>query len=386
VNNPTHNFREAKIILISYVTAGTGHRRAAEAIAEAVRKRLPHAQLECVDLLQDSPWWLQWAYPRIYKWFVRYIPSFWAIAYYVLDHPWVFRIVQPWRRRWNWLVARRFVRWVKSVQPDVVVATHFFPADVVAAAKQAGWLTSRLIVVLTDLFPHRLWLAPGAEAIVGATDQTKLICQTRGIEAHRIHVIGIPVRAEFSRPGDRHELRQKLGLDPSRVTLLMASGGMGIGPIQRLVRRVLALEQDRPGRLQLLVVCGYNRRLAKRLARVGAGSAMPVRIFEFVEPMHELMGASDLLVTKAGGLTVVEACALGLPMVFCGTIPGQERFNAQFAVQHGAGVMARSVKEVVSVVLRLLENPGALAEMRTNALALGKPRAAEDLVERLIVQ
>jgi len=184
VNNPTHNFREAKIILISYVTAGTGHRRAAEAIAEAVRKRLPHAQLECVDLLQDSPWWLQWAYPRIYKWFVRYIPSFWAIAYYVLDHPWVFRIVQPWRRRWNWLVARRFVRWVKSVQPDVVVATHFFPADVVAAAKQAGWLTSRLIVVLTDLFPHRLWLAPGAEAVVGGADQTKLICQARGIEPY----------------------------------------------------------------------------------------------------------------------------------------------------------------------------------------------------------
>jgi len=108
-------------------------------------------------------------------------------------------------------------------------------------------------------------------------------------------------------------------------------------------------------------------------------------VFEFVEPMHELMGASDLLVTKAGGLTVMEACALGLPMVFCGTIAGQERFNAQFAVQQGAGVMAKNVKGVVRLVLRLLEDPRALAAMRTNALALGKPRAAIDLVERLII-
>jgi processive 1,2-diacylglycerol beta-glucosyltransferase len=112
---------------------------------------------------------------------------------------------------------------------------------------------------------------------------------------------------------------------------------------------------------------------------------MPLRLFGFVETMHELMQASDLLVTKAGGLTVMEALALGLPMVFCGTIPGQERPNADYVVQHGAGVMAKDAKDVIDTVLRLLDAPHELASMRSRAMALSRPRAAEELVERLIV-
>jgi processive 1,2-diacylglycerol beta-glucosyltransferase len=378
------HFREANSILIAYVTAGTGHRRAAEAIAEAAKAQLPQARVECVDLLADVPAGLRWAYPRVYDWLVRHVPSLWAILYDLLDRRGIFEICQPLRRCWNRLMARRFVRRLREAKPDVVVATHFFPADVAAAAKGAAGLPFRLLVVITDLFPHRLWLAPEADGVVVGSPDTQSLCRQRGVPDERLLTSGIPIGSRFHPADDRPALSRSLGLDPSRRTVLIASGGMGVGPINQLATGLIAREAVRPHGLQLLVVCGHNRPLADRLNILSASSPMPVRVYGFVETMPELMQVSDALITKAGGLTVMEALAVGLPMILCGTIPGQEQFNAEYVVQRGAGVMVPTAREAIAAVLRLLDDPTQLQAMRASALALGRPGSARDLVERLI--
>lgn len=385
-------------VLISYVTAGAGHLRAAEAIAEAARRRFPDAQVSCVDLLTDTPPWLRWAYPRIYEVSVRFLPATWGWAYHLLDHPWLFRCYQPWRRRWNQAVARRFARRLEGERPDVIVTTHFFPTDVLATLRRAGRLSARFLVVLTDLFPHRLWLASEADAMVVASEQTRRTCEQRGIRAERLHVCGVPVELRFSAPVDRPALRRQLGLDPSRTTLLLASGGMGYGPLEPIMSMLLSLAGARDpsariprpqaegaadpsvaSRLQALVVCGHNRALAQRLTRRCAEAPFPVRVFGFVETMPELMQASDLLVTKAGGITIMEALTVGVPMVLCGTIPGQESFNAEYVVAHGAAVNAAHPAEAVAQVLRLFAHPSRLEAMRHAAKSLSRPRAAEEI-------
>jgi processive 1,2-diacylglycerol beta-glucosyltransferase len=99
--------------------------------------------------------------------------------------------------------------------------------------------------------------------------------------------------------------------------------------------------------------------------------------------MHAFMQASDLLVTKAGGLTVMEALAVGLPTVFCGSIPGQEQSNADYVVGHGAGVQVASAPEAVSMVRRLLAEPDRLTALRQAAQRLARPDAAQQIVTRL---
>ena len=366
------------------MTAGTGHRRAAEALAEAVRLQDAQAEVVCLDLLAWVPAWLRWAYPKVYQCLVGFLPTLWAVGYYALDHPWVFRAVQRCRGLWNRTVTRRLIRWVGQWQPDVVIATHFFPAEVFGYERQAGRLAARVIVVITDLFPHRLWLTAGADAIVVGSDKTKQLCQARGIDAQRLHVLGIPIGSQFCVPQDRSALARQWNLDPGRRTVLIVSGGMGLGPVAKLVHRLVDVEHARPGRLQLLVVCGENARLARRLRTCYADSAMPVQVFEFVETMPELMAASDLLVTKAGGLTVMEALAMGVPMVLCGVIPGQERFNAEYVVRHGAGILTGSPGDAVEAAIRILDDPQAYARMRSSAMSVGRPQAADEIVERFV--
>lgn len=137
---------------------------------------------------------------------------------------------------------------------------------------------------------------------------------------------------------------------------------------------------------QILAVCGSNEDHLKILRDRHKGDQR-VKVYGAIEAqvIKELMCASDLLVGKAGGLTIAEATALGLPLVVYEAIPGQEERNADYLVRHGAGVKAESLEELPEVVAGLL--PGDLEALRRGARTLGRPDAAEralDVVRRLV--
>lgn len=373
-------------ILLMYVTAGSGHRRAAEAIGAAIQRVLPQAQVRCLDFLEGLPTWLKRTYPQTYYLLVKYSLSLWAMGYALLDQPWGYRIIQPIRRIWNLWVARGFIQRLRENTPDIIITTHFFPADVISACKEAGWLKTPLVVVVTDRHPHRLWLARYADAIVVDTQQAAAVCQERGISPNRLHTLGIPIAKTFHEASiRRHEIQQHLTLDPQRFTILITGGGTAMGPFEQVVKALSHLEKTHPGAVQLLVVCGYAGLLVKHLSVFAKHSPMPMRIFGFVDTMPDLMSVSDLVVAKAGGLTVTEAIGCGLPLIFYHVIPGQERSNADYVLQHSAGILAKRPEDVYLAVKQYLSDPSVLERMRQAAKRLGRPQAAQDIVSQVIL-
>lgn len=340
--------------------------------------------MDCVDVLQFAPAWFRWCYPRTYLFLVRRTPGLWSMGYRFFDSALGHRMVQPLRRLWNLSLTRRFRRRLMEQPVDGVIATHFLPADVCDSGKRAGWLRVPLVVVVTDLHPHRFWLAPRAEAVVVATPQSASVCFARGIPEERVHVLGIPVGSGFAAPADLDRVRAKLSLDPRRLTVLVTSGGTTVGQFEQTVDALTSLEGTHPGRMQLLVVCGDAEPARRRLTARAAAWAMPVRVYGFVETMPEFMAASDLIVAKAGGLTISEALACGKPLVFYHVIPGQEEMNACHVVDHGAGVIARSPSDAAQAVETLLTQPDRLEAMRAAARRLSRPRAAETVIAQVL--
>jgi len=365
------------------VTAGAGHRRAAEALAEAARARFPDADVHCVDALDYTPRWFRAFYAGTYLLMVRRLSWVWRVGYALLDRAPVYHLVQPLRRRWNLWISRRFVAWLRQAPPDAVVVTHFLPADVCNSLKAAGRLRGPLVVVVTDLYPHRFWTSPHAEATVVATPAGERVLAARGLARERLVTLGIPIARAFSAPADREALQRRFALSPQRLTVLVTSGGTTVGHFERVVAALAALETTLPQRLQLLIVCGDDARARRRLSMRAAG-AMPMRVFGFVDEMPELMAASDLVVAKAGGLTVSEALGRGLPLVLYHVIPGQERLNAEHVNGHGAGLIARHAVDVARLVRRLAEHPEELAAMRQAAQALSRPGAAHSIVAEVV--
>lgn len=345
---------------------------------------LPQARVECRDVLAFESPFFAGLYPKIYYFLVRHLAPVWGFCFELLDARGIYVLIQPLRRMWNLLVGQFFLRWLQQESFDVVVATHFLPADLFGAGKQAGWLQARVIVVVTDLHPHRFWLAPEADFFVVGTPEVASECRQRGIVPQRLRVIGIPVAKGFHLSVDRVAVLRRLTLDPQRRTVLVTSGGMTVGPFEPVVEAILRLEEAAPGRIQLFVVCGENRAAAVRLEARARASRMPARVFGFVDNMPELMGASDLVVAKAGGLTVMETLSEGLPLILYHAIPGQERFNAQYVERSGAALWVHSPAQAAAAVRRYIEDPAAFGQMREAARRLSHPDAAETIVSQLM--
>ena len=168
------------------------------------------------------------------------------------------------------------------------------------------------------------------------------------------------------------------------MTVLVTSGGTTVGQFERVVRELLALEREFPGRVQLLVVCGMDTAAKDRLTAAAREAPMPMRVFGFVSFMADLMAASDLMVAKAGGLTVTEALARGLPMVLYHVIPGQERMNADYVARQGAALIAPRPAQVARAVRDCLQDPARLDRMRAAAHSLSHPHAAAEIVSNVI--
>jgi len=200
--------------------------------------------------------------------------------------------------------------------------------------------------------------------------------EERGIPRETIHVTGIPIMPVFGDKRSRVECAAELSLDPQRTTLLMMSGGAGVGGIDKLAERLLKLDRD----FQLIALAGKNKKLLAQLALLARRH--PKRLFPlgFTRTIERVMTASDLAITKSGGLTTSECLAVGLPMIVVAPIPGQEERNADFLLENGAALKACGPAALAYRVDLLLNDPKRLASLRSGALRMGKPGAARSVL------
>ncbi|MBI4227227.1 MAG: glycosyltransferase [Candidatus Omnitrophica bacterium] len=365
----------APALVAAYAAAGEGHRRAAEAVAAAAAERRD-VTVALRDCLEGAEPWFRRTYTDGYLHLVRRAPAAWGALYQAMDRAGTTGWLRALRRWGNARQERGFADWLIARQPPVVIATHFFPVEVIAALKRRGRLRAKLVCAITDWLPHAFWLCPGVDRYAVAADATRDALMRRGIPSAQIRVTGIPIDHRFAGAPGRAALAARLGLDVSRRTILIGSGGFGLGPVEALVQTLGAVR----GPYQLLVVAGRNEALRRALEALRPRLAHPMIVYGFVTNMDELMAVADLLISKSGGLTCAEAMARGLPMLVIAPIPGQETRNSAVLARAGAAVQVRRPADVVPYVERL-SSPEGLAPMVAAARRLGRPGAAAAVLE-----
>lgn len=367
-------------IMLLYASAGAGHKRAAEALASAFGKAAPSASITTRDILDFTPALFRKSYAEGYLRIVRRAPELWSYMYAKSDRT----SPTPWRRKvraaFNKVNAGDFLKFCDKSAPDVVVCTHFLPLEMLSTRFRRKTPRFLYAGVVTDFAVHSLWMFPNVPVYYVATDEAKRHMTRAGCPAGTIRVTGIPVDPVFSRTEPAREARKRLGLDPDLPAVLLLSGGFGVGPTTDLIA---AFREDRPA-CQLLVVAGANAAMKARAELTAAGLPRPVKVFGFVNNMHELMDAADIVVSKPGGLTTSEVLAKGKPLIIVDPIPGQEQRNAEFLMEAGAGVRLHDIADAPFRVAEMLENPGRLEAMKRNASAIGRPNAAADIVNDLL--
>lgn len=368
-----------KIAFLS-VSAGAGHVRAAQALQAAAGKYYPGVEAVHIDLMELVPRLFKTVYADTYIKVVERHPAFWGYLYDRTDHEKVDSALSRLRSAIERLNTRKLKQVLDEINPDQVICTHFLPAQLLSRKIGLGSFSKPVWVQVTDFDVHALWIHPHISGYFAASDEVAWRMAERGIPAECIRVTGIPIMPVFGERCRRATCAGEFGLDPDRTTLLMMSGGAGVGGIDTLAQRLLALEGD----FQLVALAGRNEKLLAELN--GLAEKHPERLFPmgFTRVIERVMAASDLAITKPGGLTTSECLAVGLPMVVVSPIPGQEERNADFLLENGAALKACDGGALAWRVERLLREPWRLAAMRANALGLGRPDAARDVLSAVL--
>jgi processive 1,2-diacylglycerol beta-glucosyltransferase len=370
-------------ILILSASVGGGHLRAAEAVATALRQTLPGATVKDLDILELSNPVFRRLYGKAYFDLAGRAPHLLGYLYDLLDKPNRSGKATPSTRlglALEKLNLRQFIRFLQSERWDLIINTHFLPAEIVAALRKQGRLRVPQVIVTTDFDPHRIWVNQPCEHYFTATEEGARYLQYLGVPAADVSVTGIPIHPVFCEEKARADCLARHGLAGDRPVVLQMAGGFGFGPMETLYRAVLNVEVP----LDLLVVTGRNEKVRARLRTVPVESRHRVQILGYTSDIDELLGAADLVVSKPGGLTTSESLARGAAMVIVSPIPGQEARNSDFLLENGAAIKINQVSTLAFKVGSLLSDPQRLAQIKASARRLGRPRAAFDVVERAL--
>ncbi len=368
-------------VLILSASAGAGHLRAADALQKAFTQSGRVREVRHIDVLDYTNKVFRHMYSRAYVDMVAKMPEVLGWLYDHLDRPW-----KNERRRLalDKLNTRPLVSLLKETQPDIVVCTHFLPAEILSWLTAKGKIRCPQAIVVTDFDVHAMWLCRHYERYFVALDETRAHLQKLGIPPQKLLVTGIPIDPLFSLAKDKKEMRVKHNLAPNKTTILVSAGGFGVGRVEDLVRCLFDIEHE----CQVVVVCGRNEELKKKLDKsVGKhqrDSKVTITNIGYTTQMDEYMSAADILLGKPGGLTTSEALAKGLVFVIVNPIPGQEERNSDHLLEQGVAIRCNNLPVLGYKVDQLLKDKERFSRMQANSLRLARPFAARNIANDLL--
>jgi UDP-N-acetylglucosamine:LPS N-acetylglucosamine transferase len=325
-------------VLILSAPTGAGHDCVARAVADALYMAIPRARVLVQDPLRRTA-----TDPlevgRVYDLVAGRAPHLWGWCYRLSNNRWgVWLGATLMAALWG----RRLRAAIHVARPDLIVSVHPLCARLAAdTLRREGHPTPHHCVV-TDLASiHRCWASPGVDVFYAATPQAAAALKLHGIPAGRIRVTGLPLRRAFAASPPIPDIRDD-GPAP-RVAVL--DGGRATRALERAAHVLLAADPP----LRVTIVCGGNARLGRRLTRITAGRAT---VLGWCDDMAGLMRASDVVVTKAGSVTLAEAWSQGRPALVYHVFPGQEEGNVALLERDGGNEYVPAVGALPAAVQR----------------------------------
>ena len=372
---------QKKKILILTADVGFGHRSASLAIQSAIEDSHPgQYQISLVNPLDNkkAPLFLKESQSEYDKWVLN-VPELYKFGYELSDSPIPVTILE------TILVVSLFEvmnEMIEEHKPDIIINTYPLYQAPFVAVKSLHKLNIPMVTIVTDLATvHQIWFNDKVDWLVVPTETVRDDAIKVGVDPDKICLIGIPVNPRiFQLKESKQELRKSLGWKEELTTIL----AVGSKRVEHFGENLDILNHSGFD-FQLVVVTGKDQELFEELKEVEWHHE--TQLYEFVDQMPEFMRASDLLITKAGGLIVTEALASGLPLILIDVIPGQETGNAKFVQDGNAGFWTKNAIEFIQVLGHLFFNEKEnLSQAKENAQNIGKPSSAMQIATLILNQ
>jgi 1,2-diacylglycerol 3-beta-galactosyltransferase len=345
--------RKRKIDLI-YIDSGGGHRAAAGALAEAIRRqeRPWDVRLLCVQDLLDSIDFIRKStgvpFQDVYNIMLR---RGWTLGTAQLI-PAMHLVIRLCHRAQVRVLEQH---WKRS-RPDMVVSLIPHYNRAFKDALELACPGVPLVTILTDIadYPPHFWIEPQEQYVICGSEQAAAQARSLGLpEARVLRVSGMILNPKFYAPLplNRDAEMTRLGLRPGTRTGLIMFGGQGSMDLVKVARTLNDSGLD----IQLIVLCGRHEAAARQLR--GLSPRLPMFVEGFTDRVVHYMSLADFFIGKAGPGSISEALAMRLPVIVERNLwtLAHERYNADWIREQQVGIVVSGFSKIAGAVRELLQ-------------------------------
>ena len=363
-----------KNILVVTASMGSGHNKAANAVAEAIKRKYPVNKINVIDFMSTETAYFNSLVKDIYLKMLDHTPSVYEFFYKFTSDSTKGSTIQS---VFAHAMKKDMRELIKKYEADMVICTHPFPCAAASYLKQTGEINIPLITVMTDFCVHQFWLYKNIDIYFTANDLLKKEMVNQGLLEERIFVTGIPVGYNFRVDYNRDDLLAKFKLEKDKPVALIMGGGLGLGGVKNALCQLERLKKD----IQILVITGANVALWSEMNEYAQHSKHKIFVWGYSHNIQEFMSVATFLISKPGALTISEALTREIPMILHDPIPGPEVDNAKFVSDNGAAIWVKHQDTLDAVVREVLSDATILPKLRNNAKVLKKPYASDNIAD-----
>lgn len=366
---------KSKKILLLYSRTGGGHLAVATAIKDEIEKRNQNIQVDLRDSWSDDippplnklPAW----YPYLAK-----SKIVWQTIYELTEKKVSSAILKDAYSRY----ARVTIKKLFAEGYDLIISTHFgYNAPILDYAQKIEQAPPYIVIVTDYITAHRLWFDHRSTLCIVPSKEVQRRGLENGLSLEQMPIYGLPLKAPFEKKISKKTAESRLGWKKfNGLRVLLMGGGEGMGQMSVIAKKINAANIP----LELVVVAGKNTALQQKLESVNWN--ISTRVIGFSKDIATLMNASDLVITKGGPTSILEAATLGKPFLIYDYLPGQEEGNVLAAVSSGAGQLLTDPDQLVQTLQRYAHEPKLLENFRAGSESLSQQGAAKRTVDRIL--
>ncbi|MGL4388922.1 MAG: glycosyltransferase [Brevinema sp.] len=375
-----------KHIFIAYTNTGMGHRVPAHAIADIIEKQYPNQyKITCSNFFADAgqpafntyiekSWDFMLAYPIFTK-----ITQFLAQIFFFSTHLYMPLL--------HYSVWKKSMQYMRDVNPDIVLATHFFPQTVAIDAKKKYQLSFPIITLNPDTFETFPFWDKRGDFFLVCSDIAKSQALKWKHKEEKLIIVPPALRENFDADSvvDDH-IYQKYNIRKGVFTILMTDGGQGVGKMFQSIKRIIRLKKE----LNIIAVCAKNHQLYERLILLkhelqNKNSSIQITVLGFVSHVQELIKISDLFIGKSGPATILECFKMKLPVLVNFSANTAERNVVRFFKKKGV-IWTTDIYRLPYKLLRILDDPEVLEHIKTKIDKIDFLQNGSKIISEIVIE
>lgn len=377
----------AQNVLILTSRTGGGHQSAAMALEDSLMSIDPGRVLVKITQVLEDATYLTSKAADLYNFLLRERQDLMRYYFWAVNH------LKPNESRFIFKQAMGYgLRIVDKIRPSVLLSVHPMTQHFFAYILKRLHLSDKipLITVVTDPYAGfwKGWACEDVSQYYVASPDAKQQLIDYGVGSHKIQVAGMPVHSRFHpvNEAEKRAIREALGLDPEKFTVFMNAGWAGGGNIPTIYESLVRHSQHEELGIQTVFLSGRNEELNRKVHEMAQSARFPVQILGYTDHIDRLMKASDVMVSKLGGLTTFEALSCRLPIIADAVTPPmpQEAQTAAFLKKTGAGILLNDPDHVGSVIRSLIGSPQRYGSLIEAVAIHGRPGASDQIARDVL--